>query len=415
MSDNGDRKQPRRKRHPIHLDRDRIRVQAFQEIRALRERQRAKGPTPYGAAPVPPSPAPSPHGPERARHPRPTRGRGGATLRWSLALNAALVVALIFAGTMSPVFAPVVTLEWQDRGVTLHELNGTEKWRHEFPARVRHAEIAPWTRVPRFVLVSYWNDGSGPGQLALYDIRKDREIWCRSVDRKEIEAVFGEDLTVPGEMFCNAFTFVDLEGDGEPEIAATFHHEHWLPACIRTYDRDGTVLGTYYHWGYINDLAAHDLDGDGREEILGAGTNNVHDGATIVVLDRTHLSGYSADATIPRFAEHPEGARVRVVLPPWEREIMDLIPMERLGFGALIVSGEGRDSVIRGRITIEGGLPVRFDADLRPVSAIPPGFLITRARQWLDNGETTVDITTDGYWAGWLSRCMRFTAPAPPS
>ncbi len=39
----------------------------------------------------------------------------------------------------------------------------------------------------------------------------------------------------------------------------------------------GDVIGEYWHHGQIRSLYLHDLDGDGRKEIVFCGTNDVDD------------------------------------------------------------------------------------------------------------------------------------------
>jgi len=64
------------------------------------------------------------------------------------------------------------------------------------------------------------------------------------------------------------------------------------------------------------------VDGDGKDEILAAGTNNVVNGATLVLLGEDHLSG----AVNPTEGCEPEadGSLARLVFPPYSDTVMRL-------------------------------------------------------------------------------------------
>jgi hypothetical protein len=68
------------------------------------------------------------------------------------------------------------------------------------------------------------------------------------------------------------------------------------------YASTGKVLGSYYFAGDIDCCEIDDIDGDGRDEILVAGTSGDprYAGFTLVALDDQHLTGVAPDA-----AENP--------------------------------------------------------------------------------------------------------------
>ncbi|MCA9752054.1 MAG: VCBS repeat-containing protein [Gemmatimonadetes bacterium] len=378
-----------------HVDFDRLERDGLQEVRQFRERM--------------------------ARTANRHRRR-----RWllptSLLLNAIVLAALI-AAAKGALFGARETppVLFEGNVVQILSLSGEEViWTHEFPARVSRAEIAPWGRRPREVVVSLYSESGRPGPVLDWDFRRNREVWRHEMSPEELIRYFPADLVRVGAVWCNDFAFADVDGDGEAEIAAAFHSEIYYPAGLRTLDRDGHVLGTYWHPGYFDEVLAADVDRDGDDEILAAGTNNAHHGATIVLLDAEHLSGCARDDSSNRMMtqEGPvdDGALARLVLPAWDREIMDAVGIERLHAHKMAWRGIDR------QIQIEIGLEsrsatalIRTDAELRPLEVIPHGGLLNTARIAREQGLLSVDATTQQFWDEWLAHAQRFGELATPA
>jgi tetratricopeptide (TPR) repeat protein/tRNA A-37 threonylcarbamoyl transferase component Bud32 len=79
--------------------------------------------------------------------------------------------------------------------------------------------------------------------------------------------------------FSNTFTpevsVVDLDEDGGDEVVASFQHQPWWPCYTVLYEpKIGRTRLLFIGSGQHRFLSAHDLDGDGRNEIILAGINN---------------------------------------------------------------------------------------------------------------------------------------------
>lgn len=68
--------------------------------------------------------------------------------------------------------------------------------------------------------------------------------------------------------------------------------------CVELLDKDGHVVSSYYHFGWLWAMGVMDLDGDGYDEVLLGGVNNAYGGLanstysmTLVVLDSRKLQG----------------------------------------------------------------------------------------------------------------------------
>lgn len=246
---------------------------------------------------------------------------------------------------------------------------------------------------------------------------------------------FGEEYMANGSMLCVGIAFADLENDGEAELAAVFHHDKWLPSVVRTFDRDGNVLGTYQNWGYLEEILAGDFDGDGADEIIACGTNNHYDGATVVLLDAEHLSGYSVDDGFlrPGFAD---GSLARAVFPFPDPTLQvffgehSRLHAARLVFAEsespptiTVKAGVGlvspwalRDEKARGVGSGDRGQPyvvVRLGIDLRPVEVIVPGGNRERLRELREAGAISIPADEQAFWDDWIGRSV-YTGRANP-
>lgn len=330
----------------------------------------------------------------------------------SLALNMIFLALILQAGRFANPFAkhaPNMTVE--NRQVFLFDPQRPEEafWNVEFPSQVLVAKVATWDKGARELLVS--EEGVGDGILHCYDFRKKKQIWSHTVERDEVRDFFGADLVDPGTFRCIAVDFVDLEGDGEPEIIATFVHKVYLPCVIRTYSRDGTVLGTYLNWGLMYATTVTDLDGDGRQELVLGGTDNARQlqAAAVVVLDRNHLNGASVD----RFIERPgyeDGSRARLLLPQYPPDVMKALNWDRLHAFKVVADVDAQK---RPMVRVELGTPaerveVQVGPNLEPHDLVVADTFRRKLAGWKKDGTITSDLGDEKTLQAWLDGHYRF-------
>lgn len=120
-------------------------------------------------------------------------------------------------------------------------------------------------------------DQTGEGFLFCYD-RGGRELWSFHAGR---ELVCGGKNYSP-DYRISGFHSHDLDGDGRLEmIVVSWQAPDW-PCQLAVLDASGKMVGEFWNAGYLMHLAYHDLDGDGREELLAAGVNNEYRGGCLV-------------------------------------------------------------------------------------------------------------------------------------
>lgn len=85
--------------------------------------------------------------------------------------------------------------------------------------------------------------------------------------------------------------FASPEKDGTRWVAAAFVHHYDYPSVAIVVDSKGKRRGEYWHSGHLESVYTMDLDGDGTEEILLAGTDRAAHRATLVVFDAKKVRG----------------------------------------------------------------------------------------------------------------------------
>jgi predicted DNA-binding transcriptional regulator AlpA len=80
--------------------------------------------------------------------------------------------------------------------------------------------------------------------------------------------------------------------EGQIFIVSYWRHKARFLSFIMSHDLQGRLVNKYVHTGHLESLAIHDLDRDGSDEILFAGTNNLLKGEGVLgVLDLSDFRG----------------------------------------------------------------------------------------------------------------------------
>lgn len=132
------------------------------------------------------------------------------------------------------------------------------------------------------------SDQTGEGFLSCYN-RKGVELWSFHGGRELVcgGKVFSPDYRIAG------FHTHDLDGDGLLEtVVESFQAPDW-PCQLAVLDASGKMVGEFWNAGYLRDLTYHDIDGDGREELIVCGVTNEYRGGCLIVFDTGKISGSS--------------------------------------------------------------------------------------------------------------------------
>jgi hypothetical protein len=144
---------------------------------------------------------------------------------------------------------------------------------------------------PEVLFSPQTRDDIDSGQLYCFG-HEGRQLWKLDTDRM-IEC---GGMTFPPNSVIVGFIVVDLAGDGRNEILCISHALNEWPTRLMVLDVGGRELGTYWNSGQFIDLAAVDIDKDGRREILAAGLNNESRRGCLIVLDSADVHGSSPQA-----------------------------------------------------------------------------------------------------------------------
>jgi hypothetical protein len=100
--------------------------------------------------------------------------------------------------------------------------------------------------------------------------------------------------------FINNFQVIPDRRSEGPWIAVSSNHYLSHPDQVAILDRDGKMVGEYWHSGHLTAMTHADLDGDGIDELLLGGVDNGLFQAVLLVFDPRKVSGanhYASDNT----------------------------------------------------------------------------------------------------------------------
>ncbi len=292
-------------------------------------------------------------------------------------------------------------------------LLGTVLWTYDSRAEVVDWLPAPWDGD---LVVIGLAAGTAPDEAPLVVAERrsgriawrggsDDQLWARAFTRRASRTQQPRDF--------KRAVFLDLDGDGRQELAAQIDESRDRYSFLCILDADGTPVGEYCHRGWLQDLLAHDLDDDGKDELLAAGQNTspAVRGASVVLLDDVCCHGASLDSLSGDRGGLPDSARVRLVLPSFGRPYMGLLGTACLQARGLRIF---RSLANEPRVGLEVGcrdenVILTLDGDLRPLLADPTDMMRGASEGWPDGLRGTGPA--DPAWlAGWLTRAVRLEA-----
>lgn len=90
---------------------------------------------------------------------------------------------------------------------------------------------------------------------------------------------------------------VNLNSGAPPHLALVSAQSPNFISQVALLDSGGHLVREYWHSGHFSSVDAKDLDGDGIPELVLAGVSNNYNAATLVVLDPTRMSGASKETS----------------------------------------------------------------------------------------------------------------------
>ncbi|HUL44091.1 MAG TPA: hypothetical protein VLY03_07010 [Bacteroidota bacterium] len=125
-------------------------------------------------------------------------------------------------------------------------------------------------------------------------------------DKRYREAVHYLDRAYSPKFNARGISILEDGNSGRKNIFVLAHHESRSPSIIYRLNDSGNVIGTYWHFGLIVGLYLFDLNGDGKQELILCGRNDVNDTihgefSSVAVLDPLKVIGDRRASTCPGF------------------------------------------------------------------------------------------------------------------
>lgn len=291
-----------------------------------------------------------------------------------------------------------------------------------YKSEVRSWTIAPW-RGHRVVVFSLGPSGEDGGTTFAVDASTGKVLWTLTPPYDRLASFFGADLARTGSYGNTDFhggagslLFGDLDGDSDPELIVAFGHETWFPAYVDVVRSDGTRLGSYLNWGRLYAGAVADLDNDGKDEVVVAGTSNArcYQGSTVILLDDEHCSGASADSLVGAGCGLADRSLARLVLPIFAEPYRELLRIDRLETKEVLISrdeqGDPRIVIDVGAAPGGEGFIVTLDGALRPLSIAASDAFVRATGDWPEEVRTAF-LAPDNL-SSWLAGHRYFGALA---
>lgn len=146
------------------------------------------------------------------------------------------------------------------------------------------------------VLARTYNSENDTFDLTLFD-HEGSILWKQNISNDQIF----NGIKIESDFLPHNVKFVHT-GKKLIYIAVNWRHRVRFLSLISTHDHKGKLLNKYVHTGNLSQMKIHDLDGDGKNEIIFSGINNLLNGEG--VLGVLPLTGYKG--VNPPYRVEPE-------------------------------------------------------------------------------------------------------------
>lgn len=296
-------------------------------------------------------------------------------------------------------------------------LFGRVLWSRDLGDEISVCQPADWAE--DILLVGLGGLHLDGGRLLALDLDDGTETWSIAPDIKEMAAAFGGEFVYGGGFGCREVFQADLAGDGEPELIVHFFHTKWYPNALCLVGRDGSLIAQYANQGSLYDIEVVDLDGDGCDEVIVAGTNNAkaYQGATVFILDADHWRGAAVDPVTQPGCAVPDSSLYRLVLPAWPEPFMKMLDVQRLDASKIRTFRGGAGEVI---IQVDvgshdvGAMVLDLDSRLVPLGiGASDNFISILRRVGLEDDATARGILNPAVQDAWLDGYVHFQVGRP--
>jgi len=200
------------------------------------------------------------------------------------------------------------------------------------------------------------NDRTEEGTLFCWS-RKGKELWRFRTDRELVckTKIHSSDYRLAG------FQCHDLDGDGRQEIIVeSFQSPDW-PCQLAVLDPSGKMIGEFWNAGYLREFRHHDINGDGRDELIVCGVNNEYRGGCLIVFDPLNIRGCSPQSGDFACEGLEPGSMLYYITTPYA-DVSEGLRYKVDGLRLLDISNSKWI-----RTTAANGLIYDFDFELRPI------------------------------------------------
>jgi hypothetical protein len=209
------------------------------------------------------------------------------------------------SGSLPPSATPVDVRILPDEIVVLDELD-EEIWRRHFEGALDQQVYE--TKAHSFTFDDVDGDGDKDTLFILRraDMTASNVLICYDEAGEEIWGFTpGARVETGSTVFTDVYNVAEFRSfdlpDGRRAVVVVGAHHIEEPSQVTVLDAaDGSVISQYWHMGHIGTepglLAVADVDQDGGPELYLAGISNVHQRATLVVLDPLTMRGAAEEA-----------------------------------------------------------------------------------------------------------------------